>query len=237
MHELGRFLLTMQQSDGSFLLLWDVVSGAPDPTQRSRYATGESFWALTLMRRLFPGEDWERPSRAAADYLSLYRDDVEHQKFPPWADQWAAKGLAEMAGWPLDEANIAYARSLAERFGFLVRVESQRTDGTISKWFHGRRSRAAGMGTWSEGLDALWRVADADPRLADMKDAIGERAACAAGMLHDRQLTAAEAADTKAPSIAEGAWFTEGDTRMDDQQHALVGLLEAMPILDEPKPD
>jgi len=235
MRQVGRFLVVMQQDDGSFLLNYDIHAGAPDPSERSKYATGEAFWSLTLMHRAFPGEGWDVAARRTADYLSLRRDTVEGQNFPPWADQWAAYGLAEMADWPLDDANVAYARALAERFGFLVRVESQRTDGVLSKLFHGRRSRGAGMGTWSEALDSLWRLSGADPRLADLRDEIGERAACAAGMLHERQLSAEDAADTKNPPVAEGAWFTEGLTRMDDQQHSLSGLLRSAAILDERK--
>ena len=231
MREVGRFVLTMQNPDGSFLLRWLPETGAPDPTERSKYATGEAFWALTLLRRAFPAEEWERPARAAADYLSLYRDSVEHQKFPPWADQWAAYGLAEMASWPLNDGNIAYARSLAQRFGFLVRVESRRTDSWLSKEVRGRRARAAGMGTWSEALDSLWRLASADERMADMRQKLAERAICAAGMLHDRQFTQAKAATFASPAIAEGAWFTNGATRMDDQQHALAGLLRSAAII------
>lgn len=233
MHEVARFVLVMQNPDGSFLLRWLPETGAPDPALRSLYATGEAFWALTLMRRAFPGEDWERPSRATADYLSLHRDTVERQKFPPWADQWAAYGLAEMADWPLNDANIVYARSLAERFGFLVRVESRRTGSWFSDATRGPQARAAGMGTWSEALDSLWRLASADPRMADMRKKLGDRAVCAAGMLHDRQLTAVEAATFASPAIAEGAWFTDGVTRMDDQQHALSGLVRAAAIIEE----
>lgn len=232
MHEVARFILVMQQPDGSFLLAWLPSTGAPDPSQRSRYATGEAFWALTLMHEAFPGEGWDVPARLVADYLSNHRDTVEQQKFPPWADQWAAYGLAEMADWPLDDSNITYARSLADRFGFLVRVESQRRDTQFSKLIHGRQARAAGMGTWVEGLDSLWRLASADPRMADMRDKIGERAACGAGMLAERQVTTAEAAIRERPAVSEGAWFTEGVTRMDDQQHAASALLRSRAILD-----
>lgn len=235
MHELARFLLAMQPADGSMLLVWDEQAGAPDPVQRSPYATGEAFWSLTLMRRLFPGEDWERPTRALADYISTRRDTAEHQLFPPWNDQWAAYGLAEMADWPLDDANIAYARSLAERFGFFVRFESGRRDTWWSRLLRGRRARSAGMGTWVEGLDSLWRLASADPRLADVRDAIATRAACSAGMLADRQVTAERAKSYPRPALAEGGWFNDGVTRMDDQQHALAGMLRVREILDARK--
>jgi hypothetical protein len=222
----------MQQPDGSFLLRWLPSTGAPDPTERSKYATGEAFWALTLMHRIFPGEGWDAPARVVADYLSLHRDAYEGQKFPPWADQWAAYGLAEMADWPLNDANIRYARSLAERFGFLVRFESRRGGSQLSELLRGPRARAAGMGTWSEALDSLWRLSSRDPRMADMREKLGQRAVCAAGMLHDRQVSAAAARRFTSVRIAEGAWFTNGVTRMDDQQHALSGLLRATAILE-----
>lgn len=228
MHEVGNFILVMQQADGSFLLRWLPSTGAPQPELRSKYATGEAFWALALLHRLFPGEGWDAPSRKVADYLSLHRDAVEKQKFPPWADQWAAYGLAEMAAWPggphLNEANIAYAHSLAERFGFLVRVESQRRDNWFSDLIHGRRARSAGMGTWGEGLDSLWRLSQVDPRLGDIGAKVGERAVCTAGMLTRRQVESED-------PVLSGGWFTEGVTRMDDQQHALSALFWSRNII------
>lgn len=234
---LARGLLVLQLPDGAFLNRWNPAANAPIPGERSKYATGEAFWALTLMHRAFPGEGWDRPARLTADYLALHRDDVEQQKYPPWADQWAAYGLGEMATWPLEEHQVEYARRLAERFGLLVRVESQRRDNWFSKLIHGRQARAAGMGTWVEGLTSLHRVAAVDPRMSDLEGKIAERVSCAAGMLADRQYSAPEAARFEAPLHVEGAWFTEGITRMDDQQHALSGLLYSAPIIQGVKPE
>ncbi|MCE7928542.1 MAG: hypothetical protein DYG91_08630 [Chloroflexi bacterium CFX7] len=231
MRELGRFLIVMQQPGGAFLASWRLATAQPDPALRSKYATGEAFWALTLLHRFFPGEGWDRPARAVARYLSLYRDEAEGFDFPPWADQWAAYGLAEMASWPLDEDNVAYARRLAERFGFLVRVESQRRQDWWSNLVHGRQARAAGLGTWGEALDSLHHLASVDPRLAPLREKLAERAACAAGLLAGRQVTEARAADYGSPESVRGAWFTGGITRMDDQQHALSALVRAAPIL------
>src|SRR6185437_1642817 len=229
MHELARFELKLQQPDGSFLAFWLVSTGAPDPAARSPYDTGEAFWSLTLMQQAFPGEGWDKPARAVADYLSNSRDTVEHQDFPPWADQWAAYGLAQMATWPLHDNNIRYARTLAERFGFLVRVESGRTNSWLSNTLRGRESRGAGMGTWSEALDSLWRIANVDPRMADLKPKIAARAACAAGILSTRQVK--PSAGRPAPDLLTGAWYRNGVTRMDDQQHTMSGLLRVRDIL------
>ncbi|GAB4322652.1 MAG: hypothetical protein Kow0010_03500 [Dehalococcoidia bacterium] len=231
MREVGRFLLVMQRQDGSFLNYWEPWRGAPNPDITSRYATGEAFWALAMMHRHFPGEGWDGPARAVARYLALSRDEVEGLDFPPWADQWAAYGLSEMATWPPDDDTIPYARSLAERFGFLVRIESQRSDNVITRFVHGRATRAAGMGTWVEGLTSLWRLASIDPRMADMEPKLAERAICGAAILVDRQVTPKEALGYPQPSIAEGAWFTNDMTRMDDQQHALSGLVLTRAIL------
>ena len=39
-----------------------------------------------------------------------------------------------------------------------------------------------------------------------------------------------DAASAARPGRVEGAWFLDGETRMDDQQHALAGLLRTIPI-------
>jgi hypothetical protein len=52
-------------------------------------------------------------------------------------------------------------------------------------------------------------------------------------MLVERQWSAEDAAEAPVPIRAEGGWFDEGITRMDDQQHALSGLLYAAPIIDQ----
>lgn len=230
-HEVARSLLALQLDDGSFLNRWDPGIDAPAPEERSKYATGEAFWGLTLMHKFFPDEGWDAYAFKTADYLALARDDYENQKFPPWADQWAAYGLGEMATWPLKDYHIEYARGLAERFGFLVRVESQRRDNWFSRALHGRQARAAGMGTWVEGLTSLYQIASVDPRMADMKEKIADRIDCGAGMLAARQVSADVASRSQNPDRSLGAWFTNDVTRMDDQQHALSGLLRSAPII------
>jgi len=228
----ARFIVAMQRPDGSFLNYWLVSQGYANPNVTSKYATGEAFWALALLHNMFPGEGWDVPARAVADYLALYRDEEEQFEFPPWADQWAAYGLSEMAEWPLEDHHIDYARSLAERFGFLVRVESQRGETWLLKEIHGPKTRAAGHGTWVEGLTSLYRLSVADDRMADLRGDLGDRAFCGAGMLADRQMTATEAARYTEPALTEGAWITKGITRMDDQQHALSGLIRTVPIVE-----
>lgn len=230
--QLARGMLQLQLPDGAFLNRWDPGVNAPIPGERSRYATGEAFWALTLMHRIFPGEGWDEPARRVARYLAGDRDRVEGLKYPPWADQWAAYGFGEMAAWGITDSEVAYLEDLAGRFGLLVRAESARRDSRWSDFLRGRPARAAGAGTWGEGLGGIRQAALADPRLEHLLPAVDERLACIAGILADRQVSAAEAAEAPSPGRARGAWFTAGVTRMDDQQHALSALLLASQVLE-----
>ena len=225
MRELGRFMVALQRADGGFYVSWLIVQREPDRSGASRYYPGEAFWALTLLHKAFPNEGWDAPAMRAAGFITTRRDDLEDVAFPPLADQWAAYGLAEMAGWGLSDEQIAYARRLAERFGFLVRTEAQREHGPFGAFVRGGEARAAGAGTWVEGLAALWRLSASDPRLADLEPKIKERLTCGAGILAARQIDDEAAASYPEPQLVRGAWLSKGETRMDDQQHSFSGLI------------
>lgn len=233
MAELGRFLVWMQRDDGGFHIAFDVGPREPDLVGTSRYFPGEALWALALLHEALPDPTWEQAARRAARFISTMRDDVEGVEYPPLNDHWASYGFAEMAEWGLEEPEIEYARRLAARFGFLVRAEAQLEGGGLAKLTRGDEPRrAASLGTWVEGMSALWRLSVADERLADLSDDIAERLACAGSILAERQYDADDAAGTANPALVEGAWFVDGETRMDDQQHALSGLLYAADALD-----
>jgi hypothetical protein len=171
---------------------------------------------------------WETAARDAARFISTRRDEVENVQTRPLNDHWAAYGFAEMSEWRLDEPEVAYARRLDDRFAALVEREAEVERGSAAARLSGREPRrGASLGTWVEGLAALWRLAAADERLGDLQAEIEEALWCAAGILTDRQVTASEAAAFGTPELAMGAWFSKGETRMDDQQHSLSGLLYA----------
>jgi small neutral amino acid transporter SnatA (MarC family) len=67
---------------------------------------------------------------------------------------------------------------------------------------------------------------------ADLEAPIAERAGCIAGLALDEQSDAEDAAGAVRPDRVEGAWFIDGVTRMDDQQHALAALLRTIPIVE-----
>jgi hypothetical protein len=214
---IGRFLLAQQQADGSILQYWDPATGRSVPGVFGQFSTGEAFYALALMHRAFPGEGWERPAHRTAEYLATSRDRAEGYALRQ-PDHWAAYGLAELAPAGLTEVEAEYARWLAGYFGFMIRFESQHTDEAINPI----GESGAKLGTMGEATAALWRLAGRDPRLADLRDDLGDRSACLAGILVERQVPAGNPNPR-----ARGAWFSDSYTQMDDQQHAVAALLGA----------
>ena len=172
------------------------------------------------------------PPIAPATTSRPQRDDVEGY-WPPIPDHWVAYGLAETVEFPerdpdqpLTKAELAYARSQASLFGGQVRWVSQQA-GPWGRLVRGTHIvRGGGYGVVGEALTGLWRVAEADSRLADLRAPIAERAKCMAGLAEGVQRS--EPTDPR----ADGAWFVRGVTRMDDQQHATSALLRTLAIVD-----
>src|SRR6185436_20878373 len=100
---------------------------------------------------------------------------------------------------------LGYARSQAELFGAETRWISQRFApwGALVRGPH--EPRGGGYGVMDEGLTGLWRTALADPRLADLRGPLAERATCMAGLAIDAQSDFAEASAFKLPGRVEGA--------------------------------
>jgi hypothetical protein len=236
MLDLAAFLTAMQRADGGFYVGYNLAADEPDREGTSRYYPGEALWALALTHEALPDAGLEEPARRALDFVTLKRDEVEEVRNPPLADQWAAYGLSEVAEWGLRDEHIAYARDLAERFGFLIRMDSQREGSFYGRLLRGGDVRASGVGTWAEGLSGLWRVSASDERLSDIRGAARERLQCVAGNLAARQLTPEDATSYPRPILVEGAWIANDETRMDDQQHAFSGLLYALDAIRD-RPD
>ena len=238
MQRLGRFLVAQTEPSGAVLARYDITTGAPRPGEYSKYYTGETYWALTRLHRVFPDDGWGDVADRVGHYLANRRDDIEGA-WPPIPDHWAAYGLAETVAFddrdaeqPLLNDEIAYARRQAQLFGGQVLWVSQRF-GPWGALVRGPQvPRGGGYGVVGEALTGLWLVAGADSRLADLRAQIGERAVCIAGLAVLAQETADKAQGFAQPGRVEGAWFRDGETRMDDQQHALAALLRTIPIVD-----
>ncbi|WP_116995569.1 hypothetical protein [Desertimonas flava] len=227
MHDLGAFLTVMVNERGQVLGGWDPATGEPVPESWNQYFTGEVFWALGLLHRTFPAAGYDITALRIADYLAAERDDVEGW-WPDVADHWAAYGFATMATWPggapLTDTHREYIRRQMGFQSLQIRWESQRTNSFFSHYTRGRQTLGAGMGTIGEALDQWSALAEADDDFAGYRAPLRDRALCAAGVLQSRQ------ADSDTDPAEDGAWFQFGITQMDDQQHSLSALLEAIPI-------
>jgi hypothetical protein len=225
MRALGRFLVSMQRDNGDFYVSSDVDSGEPDRTTISQYFASEALWALARLHRALPADTWRDTVERAAHFVATERNDRDFVPVGPLNDHWAAYGFAEMADWPLGEDEARYARALAGRFHLLIRWEAGKGSGAPYEWTHAPDRSAAALGTWVEGQAALARLARADDRLADLRSETLASARCGAGVLAQRQHRGSDVR-------LAGAWFTDGMTRMDGQQHAISGLLAVAHLQD-----
>jgi small neutral amino acid transporter SnatA (MarC family) len=241
MHRLARFLLAQTEPRGS-VLAYREPGGAPLAGVYSPFATGQVFWALALMHREFPSEGWDEPTLRIGTYLATERDGREDD-MPDVSDHWAAYGLSAVAAWPsapdrrpLPDPLVRLTERQSGVLGLQVRWESQRTGGWVNTLVRGGHAIPAGLGSLGEGLAGLWRVAEADERVAFSAGALGERALCAAGMVAARQITPAQATAYAEPSRVQGAWFHDGQTRMDDEQHTLSSMVRSLAIVERARP-
>ncbi len=99
LRRLGRFLLAQTEPSGAVLAEYDEDRGAPVPGEYSKYYTGEAYWALALLHRLFPDEGWGEAADRIGAYLATSRDEVEDH-WPPIPDHWAAYGQSETVRFP-----------------------------------------------------------------------------------------------------------------------------------------
>ena len=237
LRRLGRFLQAQTEPSGAVLASYDATRGAPVAGEYSKYFTGEAYWALARLHRVFPGEGWGETADRVGAYLATSRDEVEDH-WPPIRDHWAAYGMAETVVFPershppLNEDEVGYARRQAELFGGQVRGISQRYGPWGGLVRGGYVPRGGAYGVIGEALTGWWLAAREEPRLADLRDAVAERATCIAGLAVSAQSDRTDAADAARPERVEGAWFRDGETRMDDQQHALAALLRTIPIVE-----
>ncbi|MDZ7676152.1 MAG: hypothetical protein U5K30_13920 [Acidimicrobiales bacterium] len=226
MLELGHFLQGQQRANGAMLNFYDLDADARVPEETSVYSTGEALWAIALLDEAFPDEGFEPSAWTTLDYITTERDAAEGYWPEPWPDQWAAYSLAEMAEWGLEDHHVEYAREMLHRYASFVRFDAQRGT-TYGDLTHGPEPRGSGFGTWIEGLAELRELTTVDQRMNDLTDGADETLACGAARLAESQTPAG--ADVP-PQVA-GAWFYDGQTRMDDQQHAASGMLGAEPVL------
>lgn len=214
---IGRFLRDAVRPDGS-------VPERVGASTFSPFYTGEVAWALARLHLRFPGEGWDEPVDRILRYVATERDEREGW-FPPIPDHWISHTLAEVVTWrPLTDYEQRYALRIAQLESLQIRYESQRTNSWFSQLTRGHQALGAGLGTLTEALTSL--------HLANPSDTLRARAECGAGQLIERQVDAREAQRFARPDLVEGTWLHKGVTQIDDQQHALSGLIGMLRIID-----
>ncbi len=238
MERLADFLVAQTEPSGALVAYYDLEPDRPRAGVYSKYYTGEAYWALSRMHRLHPDQGWGEVADRIGNYLATERDDAEDVGLS-LPDHWAGYGLGETALFedrpdetPLTSAEVDYVREQAGLFGLQARTIAQRF-GPWGALVRGKFvPRGGGYGVTNEGLAGLWLAATNDDRLADVRGPIVERASCVAALAIDAQADGAEAADFDDEVKVRGAWYRDGTTRMDDQQHALSGLLLTIPMVE-----
>jgi hypothetical protein len=227
MKALGDTLVSAVAADGAVDALIDPETGPIEGT-RNRFFTGEVLWALSRLELTFPGQGYGEAALDVRRYLVEDRDEVE-RPFPQVSDHWGAYAWETMSGWPdpptVGPVETAWLRRQLGLFGLQVRYESQRVGG-LTRLTRGTHALGAGVGTLGEGIANYLAVDEDEPFLSDEdRTDLVERGRCVAGLLVSRQVAPREAASYSDPDAVMGAWFREGDTQMDDQQHALSALV------------
>ena len=205
------------------------------PDSWSKYFTGETFWALTLLHRAFPDAGYGDAAERIAHYIATERREVEGFQ-PDVPDHWAAYGFAVMTTWPdweLPDEYLPYVRRQAGLQSLQIRYESQRTNSLFSYRTRGRQTLGAGLGTIGEALSNWETVAAGDagagrhPRTARRAGAVRRRRARSIA-----RPVPTMSMPTTTSRVVLGAWFQFDVTQMDDQQHALSALLGAAELTD-----
>ena len=212
---LGRFLAGQVLADGAVSSRWDPATDAAIPSERDIFFTGQVLWALDGIDRAGLAEDDVRDAAArVGDFLP--RRDVVEDRFPPVSDHWGAYAYDGLGLDRLTDEQLAHAERVAGIIGVQVRGESTRWRGGVVGTIRGGVASGSGLGTLGEGGAALVRVLG-----EERAPGLSQRVRCTAGMIVERQ-------------AADGAWYRDGVTRMDDQQHSISALLAATPMLDDP---
>ncbi len=229
----AEFLASQIEADGSVLAYYNRSAYRSEPGEYSKYYTGETFWALAMMHAVFADDGFDADALRIGEYLADGRDDKEQYLLTP-DDHWAAYGYAEMLMWPEPlTPTSAQADYLHQVTGMLAIpiVWLSQSGGTFGS-LRGDPSLAGLLGNNGEGLAALALAAQSRAELADIAPDPADHANCAADILIDRQ-HGPGAGQPDGARYLDGAWVSEGTTRMDYQQHALSALLGALRLTKE----
>jgi len=217
---LGKTLAATVNADGAVDALIDPNLGSLP--ERSRFYTAEALWALARLHLTFPSEGFDIPALTVRRYLIEDRDSVE-RPWPPVSDHWGMYALETMSRWPAPPPIDSFTHRWIDRqvwmLGLQVRYESQRVGG-ITRLTRGDIALPAGVGTLGEAFGNLFLLDDRVGVLGGHRSEVATRALCATSLLVSRQASA-----VASDPLVGGAWFRQGVSQLDDQQHTLSTLL------------
>jgi len=229
----ARFLVQQQELSGAMPAFWDRETQAPTVGTYGAFGTGEAMWALALAGQVFPDEGFTEAARRTGAYIAGERRIAEgHELRLP--DHWASYGFDSLGG-SSTAIEERYVQLLAADFAVMTRVESTRTNEGLRRWLRWGQALGAGLGALGEGVAGMYRLSATEEVLRDDRVALAEHLRCRGGMLVQRQTTPDESLADPRPALSAGAWFRDGVTQVDDQQHTLSALLtirEAVLFLD-----
>ena len=211
----------MTDADGKVFAFWQPSTQTASGT--SIFSTGETWFALNRLERLFPDAEWREPAERVGRYVMQHRDDAE-DVFPPTSDHWGAYAVDEMQQWTtppsaeLTKMTDAYAERLAGhlRRAGAVRVATHRLG----------RERAAPRPPGAAVRAGHPRRRSR--RTRPLRRARGRPEDAAAITEPDGVCSRRCSSTAKSPRTtcsADGAWFHSDVTQMDDQQHPLSTLV------------
>ena len=226
-HAALRFLMAQQDETGAPAALWSPSTELPVPDRFGPFATGEAAWALALGESDFPGLGYGQASDAVISYVVNDRREREDIliRLP---DHWLSYALAER-GRPLSPTEVNYTERLAGDFAVMRRVEATRSEDGLQGFMRYGHALGAGVGAMGEGIGGLWRVGRTGIALGDDVEALSGHMQCVAAILVDRQVRSDMVEFDRVAEL--GAWFKNGVTQMDDQQHSISALIAAREIL------
>jgi len=234
----ARFLVQQQEPSGAMPAFWDRDTQAPTVGIYGAFGTGEAMWGLALAGQVFPDDGFTEAARRTGAYIAGHRRIAEgHELRLP--DHWASYGFDSLGG-SSTAIEERYVQLLAADFAVMTRVESTRTNEGLRRWLRWGQALGAGLGALGEGVAGMYRLSATEEVLRDDRAALAEHLRCIGGMLVERQTTPEEAASDPLPEFSAGAWFRDGATQVDDQQHTLSALLtirDALLFLDSLKAD
>ena len=86
---------------------YDPTTGQIDRVTLSQYYASEAMWALARLQNALPDDSYRTAALRAAHFVSTERNDRDFVPVGPLNDHWAAHAFAEMASWPIGDAEAA----------------------------------------------------------------------------------------------------------------------------------